>query len=75
MRWPGRSPVSAVFTQCSVVERQGGFAARAGGSAAASVRFGGAMGVRVGAGPTGSGAEWNAVKSRRVRRSGAGQVP
>jgi hypothetical protein len=70
MRWPGNSPVSAVFTQCSAAESEGGLGHRAWGQCRRVCvlrrRGGGARGHVADR----SVVEWNAVKSRRVRRPG-----
>ena len=54
----GSLPVSPVFTKCSAMESEGGIAHGAWGSAA--LVAGGAVGVRLGAVP--SGAEWSGAK-------------
>ena len=68
MRWPGGSPVSAVFTKWSAAESEGGIAHRAWGQCRRVGFVGGAVGVARGRGADRSIAEWNEVKSRRVRR-------
>jgi len=70
MRWPGSPPVSAVFTKWSAAESEGGIAHRAWGQCRRVGVFGGAVGVARGRGADRSVAEWNEVKSRRVRRPG-----
>ena len=69
MRWPGVPACLAGFHE---VERSGALgrlrAPRLGAVPPLSFVSAARWGLRVGAGPTVSGAEWNAVKSRRVRR-------